>query len=256
MARIFITGSADGLGLMAARLLVEQGHRVTLHARNDTRAADARRSLRQAEDVVVGDFASIAETRRVAEQVNALGRYDAVIHNAGVGYREARIETIDGLEHLFAINVLAPYLLTALITRPNRLIYLSSGMHMSGNPSLDDPQWEKRRWNGSQAYADSKLFDVLLAFGVARRWPKVLSNALEPGWVPTKMGGPSAPDDLTLGAVTQVWLAVSDEPAAKVTGQYFYHQAQRRTNPASHRPEAQDALLRYCSTISGVDLPD
>ena len=256
MARIFITGSADGLGLMAARLLVEQGHRVTLHARNDTRAADARRSLRQAEDVVVGDFASIAETRRVAEQVNALGRYDAVIHNAGVGYREARIETIDGLEHLFAINVLAPYLLTALITRPNRLIYLSSGMHMSGNPSLDDPQWEKRRWNGSQAYADSKLFDVLLAFGVARRWPKVLSNALEPGWVPTKMGGPSAPDDLTLGAVTQVWLAVSDEPAAKVTGQYFYHQAQRRTNPASHRPEAQDALLRYCSKISGVDLPD
>jgi NAD(P)-dependent dehydrogenase (short-subunit alcohol dehydrogenase family) len=256
MARVFVTGSTDGLGLVAARLLVEQGHRVTLHARNDVRAANARRSLRQAEDVVVGDFASIAETRRVAEQVNALGRYDAVIHNAGVGYREARIETIDGLEHLFVINVLAPYLLTALITRPDRLIYLSSGMHMSGNSSLDDPQWENRRWNGSQAYADSKLFDVLLAFGIARRWPKVLSNALEPGWVPTKMGGPSAPDDLTLGAVTQVWLAVSNEPAAKVSGQYFYHKALRRTNPVTHRTEAQDALLEYCSKISGIHLPD
>jgi NAD(P)-dependent dehydrogenase (short-subunit alcohol dehydrogenase family) len=256
MARVFVTGSADGLGLMAARLLVEQGHRVTLHARNDARAADARRSLRQAEEVVVGDFASVAETRRVARQVNALGRYDAVIHNAGIGSREARIGTIDGLEHVFAINVLAPYLLTALITRPDRLVYLSSGMHMSGNPSLDDPQWEMRRWNGSQAYADTKLFDVLLSFGVARRWPNVLSNALEPGWVPTKMGGPNAPDDLALGAVTQVWLAVSDEPAAKVSGQYFHHQAQRRTNPAASRTEFQEALLNYCAGVSGVSLPD
>lgn len=138
-------------------------------------------------------------TRRVAEQVNALGRFNAVIHNAGVGYREPhRIETVDGLEHVFSINVLAPYLLTALITPPERLVYLSSGMHTGGNASLDDPQWITRRWNGTQAYADSKLFDVVLAFAVARRWPKVLSNALEPGWVPTKMGGPSAPDDLSL----------------------------------------------------------
>ena len=256
MARVFITGSTDGLGLMAGQRLVEQGHRVTLHARNDARAADARRVLPQADAVVVGDLASMAETQSVAEQVNASGQYDAVIHNAGVGYREAHRETVDGLAHVFAINVLAPYLLTALISRPARLVYLSSGMHMGGNASLDDPQWKARRWNGSQAYSDSKLFDVLLAFGVARRWPTVLSNALEPGWVATKMGGRGAPDDLSLGAVTQAWLAASDEPAALVTGQYFYHQQQRRTNPAARRTELQDQLLDYCARISGVALPE
>ena len=134
MSRVLITGSTDGLGLMAGRLLAEQGHDVTLHARNAARAADARAALPQYEAVVIGDLASIAETRGIAEQANALGRYDAVIHNAGVGYREPRrIETVDGLTHVFAINVLAPYLLTALMTRPDRLVYLSSGMHHGGN---------------------------------------------------------------------------------------------------------------------------
>lgn len=156
MARVFITGSSDGLGLMAAQLLAGQGHGVTLHGRNDARAADARASLPSAEAVVVGDLSSIAGMRRVAEQVNALGRYDAVIHNAGVGYREPRVATADGLEHVFAINVLAPYLLTALITAPNRLVYLGSGMHRGGIPSLDDPQWVKRPWNGAQAYSDRR----------------------------------------------------------------------------------------------------
>ena len=135
MSRVFISGSSDGLGLMAARLLVDGGHEVTLHARNTARAEDARRSVPQAKAVAVGDLSSIEETRRVAEQVNALGRHDAVIHNAGVGYREARrIETVDGLSHVFAVNVLAPYLLTALITPPDRLVYLSSGMHVGGDP--------------------------------------------------------------------------------------------------------------------------
>jgi NAD(P)-dependent dehydrogenase (short-subunit alcohol dehydrogenase family) len=256
MARIFITGSSEGLGLMAGRLLVEWGHRVTLHARNNERAADARRALPQAEAVVVGDLSSMAQMRQVAEQVNASGSYHAVIHNVGVGYREPRrIETVDGLAHLFAINVLAPYLLTALIARPERLVYLSSGMHTGGEASLDDPQWMARRWNGSQAYSDSKLFDVVLAFAVARRWPNVLANALEPGWVPTKMGGPGAPDDLSLARVTQAWLAVSDDPAAAVTGQYFRYQKRHRVSPAARRAELQDELLSYCAGLTGVPLP-
>jgi NAD(P)-dependent dehydrogenase (short-subunit alcohol dehydrogenase family) len=256
MSRVFVTGSADGLGLMAAQLLVEGGHQVTLHARNAARAADTRRALAGAKDIVIGDLSNIAETRRVAEQVNALGRHDAVIHNAGVGYRERhRAETADGLEHIFAINMLAPYLLTALITRPDRLVYLSSGMHTGGTTDLDDPQWTKRHWNGSQAYSDSKFYDVVLAFAVARRWPNVLSNALEPGWVRTKMGGTSAPDDLSLAPVTQVWLAVSDDAAAKVTGQYFYHQKPRRVHPATHDVKLQDELLGYCAKLTGVPLP-
>jgi NAD(P)-dependent dehydrogenase (short-subunit alcohol dehydrogenase family) len=257
MARIFVTGSSEGLGLMAARLLAGEGHQVTLHARNDARAADARRSLPAAEAVVVGDLSSIAETRRLAGSINASGKYDAVIHNAGVGYREPhRIETVDGLEHVFAINVLAPYLLTALITPPNRLVYLSSGMHTGGNASFDDPQWNTHRWNGAQAYADSKLFDVVLAFAVARRWSSVLSNALEPGWVSTKMGGPSAPDDLSLAPVTQAWLAVSDDPAARVTGQYFYHQKLHHVDPAARRMDLQDKLLAYCACLTSTPLPN
>jgi len=257
MARVFVTGSSDGLGFLAARLLIEQGHEVTLHARNAARAEATRRALPQAGAIVVGDVGSIAETRRVAEQVNALGRHDAVIHNVGIGARGAgRIESPDGLSLIFAVNVLAPYLLTALIVRPERLIYLSSGMHHTGTPDLDDPQWTQRYWNGLQAYSDSKLYDVMLAFALARRWPDVKSSAMEPGWVATKMGGPNAPDDLELGAVTQVWLAVSNDPAVKVTGQYFFHQQHQHVNPAARRVDLQNALLSYCAELTGVKLPD
>jgi NAD(P)-dependent dehydrogenase (short-subunit alcohol dehydrogenase family) len=255
MSRVFISGSSDGLGLLAGRLLVSEGHQVTLHARNETRAADARSALPQAEAVVVGDVSSIDQMRRVAAQVNALGRYDAVIHNVGVGYRQPRTKTVDDLSPVFAVNVLAPYLLTALIVPPRRLVYLSSGMHRSGDANLKDPQWTTRRWNGSQAYSDSKLLDVVLAFALARRWPAVMSNALEPGWVPTKMGGPGAPDDLTLGAVTQAWLAVSDDAAATVTGQYFRHQKPHRVHPAAHRADFQDELLDYCAGLTDTALP-
>jgi len=256
MARVFITGSSDGLGQMAAQLLVEQGHRVVLHARNPQRGREALSAVPGAETVVIGDLASVAQTREVAEQVNALGVFDAVIHNAAVGYREPRrIATEDGLPHVFAINTLAPYMLTALIHRPKRLVYLSSGLHKNGDASLKDLTWEDRPWQGQQAYSDSKLHDVLLAFAVARRWPDVLSNALEPGWVATKMGGSGAPDDLDAGHRTQVWLAVSNEPAATVTGEYFYHLRLRPPNPATRDVNRQEALLDACRRLSGVDLP-
>jgi NAD(P)-dependent dehydrogenase (short-subunit alcohol dehydrogenase family) len=254
MARVFITGSSDGLGLMAAQLLVETGHVVVLHARNRQRAEDAKRKLPGAEAVVTGDLGSLAETRALAEQVNRLGRCDAVIHNAGVGLHERLVRTEEGVPQVFAINVLAPYVLTALVERPQRLVYLSSGMHRGADASLDDLDWRKRRWQGSAAYSESKLCDVLLAFGIARRWPSVFSNAVNPGWVATKMGGPGAPDSPDEGRRTQAWLAVSDDAEARVSGKYFRKQRPQAHDPAADDPARQHKLLELCRRFSGIAL--
>jgi NAD(P)-dependent dehydrogenase (short-subunit alcohol dehydrogenase family) len=179
-----------------------------------------------------------------------------VIHNAGVGYRERQRRTEDGLPHVFAVNALAPYILTALIERPDRLVYLSSGMHQRVDAHLDDLAWERRRWDGSSAYAESKLHDVLLAFFAARRWKNVLSNALEPGWVPTRMGGSGAPDDLDQAHRTQVWLAVSDDEQARVSGEYFHHLRRRQPNPRARDPDLQDRLIAACELYSSIAWPD
>ncbi|MFZ0733196.1 MAG: hypothetical protein WAM79_12785 [Candidatus Sulfotelmatobacter sp.] len=164
--------------------------------------------------------------------------------------------TEDGLSQVFTVNTLAPYILTSLIQNPKRLVYLSSGLHRSGDTSLQDLNWDHRPWRGQQAYSDTKFHEVLLAFTVARRWPHVLSNALEPGWVPTKMGGPNAPDDLNEGHRTQVWLAVSDAPGAMVAGEYFYHMRLRSPIPATRETELQEKLIDACRRFSGVSLPD
>ncbi|UVK52817.1 SDR family NAD(P)-dependent oxidoreductase [Mesorhizobium sp. AR02] len=255
MSRIFISGSSAGLGLMAGELLVSQGHQVVLHARNAARAGDAHKALPQAEAIVEGDLDTVAGARQVAARVNELGRFDAVIHNAAVGYREAHRLTADGLPHVFAINTFSAYVLTALIERPRRLVYLSSGMHHHADANLDDILWRKRRWNGSTAYAESKLHDAMLAFAVARRWPGVLSNALEPGWVPTKMGGPGAPDDMKQAHLTQAWLAASNEPQAEATGRYFYHLRPLAANRQAGDKALQDRLLEICGELSGITLP-
>jgi NAD(P)-dependent dehydrogenase (short-subunit alcohol dehydrogenase family) len=241
---------------MAAQLLMEQGHRVVLHARNRQRAYETQDKFPGAESVVVGDLTSITQTKHIADQVNQLGSFDVVIHNAGIGYREPkRIITEDGLSHVLAVNTIAPYILTALITRPKRLIYLSSKLHQDGDQSLNDLTWADRPWLGQQAYSDTKLHDVLLAFAIARRWPSVLSNAVEPGWVTTKMGGPSATDDLDQAHRTQAWLGVSDDPAALVSGDYFYHMKKQRPHAATREITIQDRLLDFCYGATGVELP-
>jgi NAD(P)-dependent dehydrogenase (short-subunit alcohol dehydrogenase family) len=137
---------------------------------------------------------------------------------------------------------------------PDRLIYLSSRMHLGGDPSLNDLQWAERRWNGSQAYADTKLHDVLLAFGVARRWPDVLSHVVSPGWVATRMGGPGAPDDLDQAHRTQAWLAVSDDRAARESGGFWYHHQPANVHSLGRDHDLQDRLLDYCRDVSGVAL--
>jgi NAD(P)-dependent dehydrogenase (short-subunit alcohol dehydrogenase family) len=225
-----------------------------LHARNAARAGDARLEVPNAESVVIGDLSTIEGARSVAGQVNDLGPFDAVIHNAAVGYQEGHKLTPNGLPHVFAVNTLAPYILTALIALPKRLVYMSSGMHRGADVNLDDLLWEKRSWRGSQAYAESKLHDAMLAFAVARLW-SLPSNAVDPGWVATRMGGAGAPDDLDQGYTTQAWLAVSDEPAALVSGKYFHHKQEREPNRQALDIHHQDRLLEACARISGIDLP-
>jgi NAD(P)-dependent dehydrogenase (short-subunit alcohol dehydrogenase family) len=250
--KVLITGSADGLGREAAKQLVRGGHEVVLHARDEARARQALAGVPGAPAALAGDLSSITSTRALAGLINAAGVFDAIIHNAGVGYREpTRRETEDGLEHVFQINVLAPYLLTALVNRPARLIYLSSGLHRSGDPGLADLQWEHRRWDGYQAYSDSKLFDTVLAAAVARRWPDVVSSSVDPGWVRTKMGGPGAPGEIGPGAETQVWLATSGDPLARQSGRHFYHRRPHETHPAVADPVVQDGLLAACYELTG-----
>ena len=254
MARIFITGSTDGLGRAAARALIAEGHQVVLHARTGERAAALDDLAPRSAGVVVGDLGSAVETRGVADQVNAIGRMDAVIHNAGAYATSGRSATPEGHPAILAVNTLAPYMLTALIERPGRLIYLSSGMHRGGVASLRDIDWTERRWDATRAYSDSKLYVTALAYAVARRWPGVLSNAVDPGWVATKMGGPGAPDDFEMGYRTQTWLAVSDEPEATVSGRYWHHR--RPHAPARDVTDArfQDQLSATLAALTGVSL--
>ena len=254
MSRIFITGSTDGLGVLAARTLLSDGHQVVLHARSQKRASALAELAPRAAGVVVGDLSSAAETRAVADQVNKLGRMDAVIHNAGIYQVPNRGKTPEGHATTLAVNTLAPYMLTALIERPSRLIYLSSGMHRGGSASLQDIDWLQRAWQPSTAYSESKLYLTALAFAVARHWPDVLSNAVDPGWVPTKMGGPGATDDLAMGYLTQTWLAVSDEPAARVSGGYWYHRKQEKPAAAVSDAGFQDRLTAKLAELTGVSL--
>lgn len=256
MARVFITGSTDGLGLNAARQLLDDGHDVVLHARNHDRARAISGLIPSAAEVLIADLESRDEVLRLADDANALGTFDAVVHNAGLGYRTtSRAASPEGHSAVLAVNVLAPYLLTARMHRPGRLVFLSSGLHRDGNATLEDIDWTERPWDGLQAYSDSKLFDTTLAFAIARLWPDVRSNSVEPGWVATKMGGPGAPDDLDQAHRTQTWLAVSDDPAAAVTGRHFYHRQERAAHPAASDPAFQDALLTRLHDLTGVGLP-
>lgn len=242
MASILITGSADGLGQLAAKALVDQGHQVVLHARNAERGRTAKQQVPGAEHVITGDLSAIDQIKNVAGAANALGPFAAVIHNAGV-YQASPQE-------IFTVNTIAPYLLTCLIQRPQRLIYLSSDMHLQGRANL-----QNFKKDGGVNYSDSKLYVLLLCMAVARKWSAVYANAVDPGWVPTKMGGQGAPDDLQQGYATQTWLATSNDSRAKVSGRYFYHLAERRYNPQAGDVTLQERFLSLCSDITGIPFP-
>ena len=234
--RILITGSAGGLGQLAAAHLLARGHSVVAHARNEQRASDVRRDLPAVEDVVIGDLRKLDQTRALATQINQLGTFDVIIHNAGE-YGIANAEILHA-------NSVSPYLLTNLVNAPQEvLVYLTSDLHLGGDLKLD----VLRDGGTDVTYDDSKLHMATLAMAVARRRPNLRVNAVAPGWVPTLMGfhnGPYAPDDLRAGYMTQVWLAEGIEPASQITGEFLFHQEpETRVHAAVHDPQAQDDLL-------------
>lgn len=238
MARVLVTGAADGLGLGATRELIEHGHTVIAHARTHERAAEV--ADLAGCDIVTGDLSRLDDVRSIVDQVANHGGVDAVINNAGVGDGPA----------MLPVNVVAPYVLSALIPA-DRVVILSSGMHQGGHPTLDGLDWSGQRATAS--YSDSKLLVTALAAAIGRRRPGVHSNAVDPGWVPTKMGGPSAPDDLEQGHHTQVWLAEGTDPQTH-TSAYWHHKRERTPHRAVHDEQFQDALLTALADHTGITL--
>jgi NAD(P)-dependent dehydrogenase (short-subunit alcohol dehydrogenase family) len=241
VSRVLVTGSADGLGRLAAQSLTSAGHDVVVHARNRQRAGALEPLVDLGAELVIADFTDRDDVRRLADELNHAQPLDAVIHNAGVWRGPA----------VMPVNIIAPYLLTALLRAPRRLVYLSSSSHYGGRASTAQVDWRGQR---AGSYEDSKLFVTTLAAAVARLRPEVLCNAVDPGWVPTKMGGASARDDLDLGHETQEWLAVSDEPAALTTGGYWYHRQRRQPHAAVHDQAFQDQLLQALARETAVAL--
>jgi NAD(P)-dependent dehydrogenase (short-subunit alcohol dehydrogenase family) len=243
MPRIWITGSADGLGRATAETLLSEGHQVVVHVRSRQRLHAVQDLLDRGASAVIGDLSDLEQSRSVAEQANQIGRFDTVIHNAGV-YSGPSV---------LPVNVVAPYVLTALVARSSRLVYLSSSMHTGGHPDIQRLDWMGKRMSAS--YSDSKLFVTTLAMAIARLWSDVITSAVDPGWVPTRMGGPNAPDDLRLGHLTQEWLATSSDPEALVTGGYWHHQRRTQPHSASLDLAFQAALLERLEQATGVVLP-
>lgn len=245
MALVLVTGASAGLGRATAEALIRDGHEVVVHARSSGRPLES--ALREgAGGTVFADLGAASQVAGLAGELTAFGRFDAVIHNAGV---------LEGPD-VFAVNLVAPYLLTALMPLPRRLIVLSSSMHLNGSTDLNglDFATAARR---SRAYDDSKLYLTTLAMALDGRYPDLLTHAVDPGWVPTRMGGPSAPDDLDEGNRTQVWLATA--PEAEIhprSGGYWHHRAPRRAHPAATDPDFQRTLLDLLEAQTGVALPE
>ena len=243
---VLVTGGTGGIGKATAAGLASLGARVGIVGRDRQRAEAAAADIRRendapAVDLFVADMSSQAEVRRLAAEV--LGRYprlDVLVNNVG-GFWATRHTTADGLEHTFAVNHLAPFLLTNLLlerleaSAPARIVTVSSGAQSMGRIDFDDLQGE-RNYQGQRAYNQSKLANVLFTYELARRLAGtgVTANVLHPGVVRTRFGAedPARLTNLLVpiarlfmktpeqGAATPVYLASSPEVEG-VTGRYF-----------------------------------
>jgi len=238
-----VTGASTGLGLVTATALAEAGHQVAMHVRSRARV-DGLAVVDAMHAVITGDLANQDETAAVAEQANRIGRFDAVIHNAGV---------MD-VPEVLAVNAVAPYLLTALTESPRRWIILSSSLHRKGSADLAGVDFTLP-CDRPNAYEDSKLYATALTMALVARRPDLLAHAVDPGWMPTRMGGPNAGGDLADGSRTQEWLAVADEgEISPRSGGYWRHRATRPPHPAALDPAFQDELLAKLEAATGVSL--
>ncbi|QHO90877.1 short-chain dehydrogenase [Actinomyces sp. 432] len=243
MTRVLVTGTSTGLGLGALSDLRKHGAQVVAHVRRSEQLDAVGRALGEQVPGVVGDLADRAQVREVAEQVAALGGVDAVIHNAG---------TMD--ERLvLSVNVVAPYLMTALVPA-RRHVYLSSSMHRGAR--LNTTRLAGMDWTGTRptaSYSDSKLLVTALAAAVGRLHPGTWANAVDPGWVPTRMGGTGAPDDLDAGHHTQAWLALGEDPRTH-TSAYWHHLRTQQPDRRVNDSEFQDQLLAALGRATGTPL--
>lgn len=237
---VLVTGATDGIGKQTAVDLAKRGAHVIVHGRNAQKVERVKSELKNASGVVA-DLSSLEEVRTLAKNVVAMHpQIDVVIHNAGVFMNE-RVLTKDGFETTFAVNHLAPFLLTHLL-RPAiraRIVVVSSIAHTRGHMQWDNLQGEKR-FDGYDAYAMSKLANVLFTVEMAKHLgAKPTINALHPGVVSTKLlkegfGGMRGPDSHEDGAATSVYLATSSEVEGQTGGYYV------RCAPASPSKEARD----------------
>lgn len=254
--RVLITGSSDGIGQAGARLLADQGHKVFLHARNESRAKDAQDGVPNASGVLIGDISTIAGAKAFADEAKKAGPWDAVIHNAGLGPGAPARKTSDGFQSTFAVNSLAPYILTCLMDKPKRLLYLSSQLHYSGSDNFKDITWSERRWSSGSAYNDSKLHDTMFANYVSRHWKDVQSCALDPGWIATKMGGRSAPGQVnTPGKAIFEYASGKSSVVGDKSGAYFTPQGAKSPHKAAMSEAKQDEFVKICEELSGVSFP-
>lgn len=265
---ILVTGATDGIGRQTALELAQLGHTVIVHGRTEARGQTTIHDLKQTVpearlEPAVADFASLQQVRDMAHDLEArFEAIDVLINNAGV-FRHERELTVDGFETTFAVNHLAPFLVTNLLlaklaaSAAARIITVSSNTHLGARLNLDDLGSE-RQYSGYSAYSASKLANVLFAFELAERQQAqgkaIASNALHPGVISTKLlgaGWGGSGNDWAEGAETPLFLATSASVEG-VTGKYFVRKREASVNPLANDPVMRKRLWDESAKMVGL----
>ena len=273
---VLITGATSGIGFATAKALAGAGARVVIVSRDAQRGEIARAAISRETgssqlDVMQADLASLDSIRALAQRFQAThGSLDVLINNAGVFEPHRRLSA-DGIEMTFAVNVVAPFLLTELLlerlrqSAPSRIVNVCSAMHASASLEIDDLQFEGRRYGMTRAYGQSKLALLMVTKELARRLrgTEVTVNAVHPGFVASNLGRLGGPVGMSWrlmkplmispeeGAKTSVYLALSPEVDG-VSGGYFAKQSQAPSNPIADNPRLARELWGVLETLVGL----